>query len=352
MPEFALHENTPSGTRYRRVSRDDRDQRDEWEKHVYSNESLIIEINGLPLDEALPEGTGRGRWTSSSTMPGLIARMIKAVDLSESTRVLEIGTGSGYNPAVLSHLIGSEHLTSIDVSPKLVSRATARLKSLGHTPTTATFDGHKGYPEAAPYDRIIGTTAFPFVPPAWLGQVNEGGVILTNLAGMASGAMLKLHTGPDGAEGRFLDDWAGFIPARHESQPEKTEIDDEEGDTHTSFLGAEVFDDQKSAFLAQLVLGTSRVARILRKDGSPLLLIEDRDGSRAEVETESDGEGFPCSQVGPRRLWSDLEDSYRWWVEQGRPSWSSFGMTVTPDEQYVWHESPTSGRRWRLTPTA
>jgi protein-L-isoaspartate O-methyltransferase len=112
-------------------------------------------------------------------MPSLMARMLELLEVEEGNMVLEIGTGSGYNAALLCERLGSEHVTSIDIQADLVEEARGRLAELGYHPQLAVADGVGGYPERAPYDRIICTgMAWP-IPTAWLEQVRPGGRIVT-----------------------------------------------------------------------------------------------------------------------------------------------------------------------------
>jgi methyltransferase of ATP-grasp peptide maturase system len=348
VPAFALYEHTPQGTRYRLVRRDDPDQHEEWASHVYADETLIIEIKGEPVLEALPEGTGKGRWTSSSTMPGLMAQMLRELDLGDAPRVLEIGVGSGYNAAILCELLGSDRVTSVDISPRLVFSADARLDSLGYDPVVAEYDGHQGYPDRAPYGRVIATTAFTHVPPDWLKQVTPGGLILVNIAGGTGGAMLKLQARDDGtAEGRFLPEWAGFMPARSGTPSTRTTVDDE-GETSETALAPARVREPAPAFLAQLA--TTDADTVLRTgdDGTDFLFMEGADGSWAEIDTEPSGDRFKVVEGGPRKLWKAVENAYSWWESHGRPDWSAFGVTVTPTGQHVWYGSPDSDTQWDL----
>lgn len=349
VPAFALFEHASQGTRYRLLRGDVSEQREKWASHVYADETLIIEVKGKPILEALPNGTGKGRCTSSSTMPGLMATMLDELDLDGDPRVLEIGVGSGYNAAILSEYLGSDRVTSVDISPRLVSDAAERLGASGYHPVVAEYDGHKGYPGRAPYDRIISTTAFTHVPPAWLEQVAPGGLVLVNIAGGTGGAMLKLQVSEDGtAEGRFLPEWAGFMPARSHDPRPRTPVDDE-GTTGDTSLDPARIRDLAFAFVAQLA--TVDAATVLRTadDGTDFLALEGGDGAWAEIDTEPAPDGrFQVVQGGPRRLWTIVEDAHRWWVDQGEPDWSAFGATVTADAQWVWHGSPVHGRRWPL----
>lgn len=130
-----------------------------------------------------------------------MTRMLETLDVRDSDRVLEIGTGAGYNAALLCHRLGDRQVYSVDVEPDLVDAARSRLAALGYHPTLVCADGGLGLPEHAPYDRIIATCSVPRVPWSWVGQTKLDGVILADLkvsvvAGNLSGwsAPATVHT--------------------------------------------------------------------------------------------------------------------------------------------------------------
>ncbi len=349
VPAFALHDLTEQGVRYRLVDGRLPEQRDEWARHVYSNETLIIEVNGEPVARVLPGGTGTGRWTSSSTMPSLMARHLRELDLEAGPRVLEIGVGSGYNSAIMCEVLGDQHVTSIDISPQLVHDASRNLASQGYHPSVAARDGHQGYPDRAPYDRITSTTAFTHVPPGWIGQVAPEGMILVNIAGGTGGAVVKLRVEDGVAEGRFLRQWAGFMPARSHRLRERVSVDDTGDQGRTKLDPKGMAENHRvEAFIAQLATVDANTVTTQTPDGVPLLFMEGADGAWAEVETNAvDGE-YRVDQGGPRRLWDQVEQTHQWWQEHGRPDWSAFGITATPESQTVWFESPDGPDHWAL----
>lgn len=349
VPAFALHEETPQGARYRLLSGEDPDQREEWARHVYADETLTIEIAGEPVTDALPGGRGTGRWTSSSTMPSLMARILHQLDLDGDPRVLEIGVGSGYNAAILCEVLGSDRVTSIDISPRLVSDASRRLSALGYTPVVAEYDGHRGFPDRAPYDRIVSTTAFTHVPPEWITQVTPGGSILVNIAGGTGGAMLRLRVHDDRtARGRFLPQWAGFMPARSSVPRQRVSVDDAGERSTTTLDPALLREERVIAFLAQLATTDADTVLRTADTGDDFLFMEGADGAWAEIDTDAVEGRYPVVQGGPRRLWTWVEDTHRWWVANGQPDWSAFGVTVTPEDQHVWFGSAESDQRWPL----
>ena len=120
-------------------------------------------------DEALPLEEGQ-----TISQPIVVATMTEALRVAPGQRVLEVGTGSGYQAAVLAEM-GAEVVT-VERRPRLANQARVLLCHLGyHNVTAHTGDGTLGWPQAAPYDRIIVTAATPAVPPALLEQLRESG---------------------------------------------------------------------------------------------------------------------------------------------------------------------------------
>jgi len=111
------------------------------------------------------------------SQPYMVALMTQLLDLSPDDRVLEIGTGSGYQAAILSEL--ADHVYSIERIASLAASARARLRELGKTNVDVlTGDGTRGYPEAAPFDAIIVTAAAPHLPNALREQLADGGRLI------------------------------------------------------------------------------------------------------------------------------------------------------------------------------
>ena len=110
------------------------------------------------------------------SQPYIVAFMTEALDLSSEHRVLEIGTGSGYQAAVLGTL--AKEVFTIEIVPPLAERARDTLSALGHRNIhVRTGNGYLGWPEHAPYDRIMVTAAPDDVPPALLQQLKVEGLM-------------------------------------------------------------------------------------------------------------------------------------------------------------------------------
>ncbi|OLT16532.1 hypothetical protein BJF78_14020 [Pseudonocardia sp. CNS-139] len=198
----------------------DPEQRADWLNAVYSNQTLVTKVQPVPLNRAFRPATG---WmnTSSSTLPLLVLRMLEDLDVRDGHRVLEIGTGSGYNCALLCQRLGSEYVTSVDIDPELVDLAAERLAANGYTPTVAAVDGAEGYPPNAPYDRIIATCAVRAIPASWLKQAAPGAVVITDVHGRLGGTLVRLTVDSAGtATGRFVPYWTAFMPMRSTVEPD------------------------------------------------------------------------------------------------------------------------------------
>ncbi len=119
--------------------------------------------------EDRPLSIGEGQTISQ---PYIVALMSELADLEPGDRVLEIGTGSGYQTAVLAALAGPEQVYTIELVPALAARARDLLEALGDAAVHLRVgDGARGWPEAAPFDAIVVTAAAPEVPPALLEQL-------------------------------------------------------------------------------------------------------------------------------------------------------------------------------------
>ncbi len=127
------------------------------------------EISEAYEDHPLPIGHGQ-----TISQPYIVALMTESIDPKHSDRVLEIGTGSGYQAAVLSRLV--KEVYSIEIVESLGREAQKRLKDLGYDNVTVRIgDGYKGWPEKAPFDAIVVTAAPPEIPQALIDQLAEGG---------------------------------------------------------------------------------------------------------------------------------------------------------------------------------
>ena len=124
-----------------------------------------------------------GQPTSSSSQPTIMAYMLDQLDVAPGQRVLEIGAGTGYNAALLAHLVGAAGtVVTVDLDEEVADQARAHLAAAGYPDVTVlAADGAAGYPPGAPYDRIIATVGVSDLAPAWREQLGPGGRIVVPL---------------------------------------------------------------------------------------------------------------------------------------------------------------------------
>jgi protein-L-isoaspartate(D-aspartate) O-methyltransferase len=155
---------------------------------------------------AIPIGQGQ-----TLSQPQVVAVMTQALRASHRTKVLEIGTGSGYQAAVLSRLC--RRVYTIERFRELLRDAEARFAELRlHNITTRHGDGWKGWPEQAPFDRIIVTAAATDIPGALVDQLTEGGLLVLPVGRTSRDqALLRLTRTADGFREEHLSD-VRFVP--------------------------------------------------------------------------------------------------------------------------------------------
>lgn len=144
-------------------------------------------------DHPLPIGHGQ-----TISQPYIVAIMTELARPQAQHRALEIGTGSGYQAAVLSELV--REVYTIELLEPLGTAARDRLQQLGYSNVTVRIgDGYKGWPEKAPFDVILVTAGAPFIPPALLDQLAAGGRMVIPVGAEWRDQVLKLiRKDPDG----------------------------------------------------------------------------------------------------------------------------------------------------------
>ncbi len=285
-----------------------------WREGIYANRGLFTKI-----------GEGTGSWgtavvgLSSTSTPGLMTRMLETLDIHGGHDVLETGTGTGYNAALLAHRLGAEHVFSVDIDRELVDVARDRLAHIGCRPTLVATDGAGGLPEHAPYDRILATCSVPAIPRAWLDQTRIGGLILADLKlSVHAGNLVLLTRLTDRAEGRFNRTWAGFMALRP-TDPVTTP---------PTVGGRAVTRDR-----AQATMRTTSLGQLHPWDNLVVWFL-------AQLRVPSEiGYGHTVNGSGDVFLTSP---DGSWCV----------GLTVTTERQWIWLDSPDSTQTWPLAASA
>ncbi|MEY7971400.1 methyltransferase domain-containing protein [Saccharomonospora xinjiangensis] len=296
---------------------------------VYSDLSLLTQLDA------------GGTATSSSTTPSLMALMLERLAVHPGHRVLEIGTGTGYNAALLCHELGDHAVTSIDIDPALVEQARTRLAEVGYGPRLIAGDGALGVAGARPYDRIIATCGLPRVPAAWLAQTREGGIILVNLGF----ALVRLTVAADGTAGGRFTDYAAFMPRR-------TNLDDTALTARDIIAAADRdgticraplpdgLDERSLQCLHAIVHPHVHKVVVHNDDGDMYALTDPVSGSWARARPDGNANATVVTG-GPRDLWADLTTLAGWWNEAGRPEPTRLGLTVASDGAHeLWLDRP------------
>jgi methyltransferase of ATP-grasp peptide maturase system len=319
------------------------DMRAEWLAGVYRDDSLITQVARVP-------GTDTSWPTSSSTRPSLMAALLTLLKVEPASRVLEIGTGTGYNAALLCHRLGDTRVTSIDIDPGLVDQARQRLADLGYRPHLVAGDGAAGVPDGSPYDRIIATCAVSAIPPAWITQLRAGGRIVTDLRGELAGALVVLtKTSPDAVTGHFTDRSGHFMWMRAAADNPLRDgghltvnVDHDGATRSTSTLGPARLHDPDLRLMLQLSMPDLVSNWSVTRDGTELAGLQLADGSWVEVDKEAHSGRFAVSQGGPQRVWRRVEAAAATWDALGRPVRSRLGLTAHADGvRDIWLDHPT-----------
>ncbi len=328
-------------------------QREQWLHGVYTDDALTVQVTPAP-DLVDPAGAP----TSSSSMPTVMAGMLETLNLQLGHRVLEIGTGTGYNAALLCQRVGAHNVASVELDPALADAARRALAELGLHPRVHTGDGAAGLAAAAPFDRIIATASTDHIPPAWISQLTPTGAILVDLRGSLNGGLLRLTmTEPDVVEGSFVNLPGSFMPLRtrldsphRDGESWDVVLDQRNPQQGTTPVNPALVAQNKSLqFMTQLHLADRRLRGFVL-DG-PEISGHCTDGSWFTAGLHPDHNGlYPVAQGGPQRLWDTVESSYFTWRHLGEPGIEQFGVTALDDTalQYVWFGHPDSHHRWPL----
>ncbi|MBO8196304.1 methyltransferase domain-containing protein [Streptomyces oryzae] len=285
---------------------------DSWWELVYRDEPVIT--------QRAPDGTP----TSSSSKPSMVAAMLGHLDPQPGDAVLEIGTGTGWNAALLTHRAGPGRVTTLEVDPAVARSAEQSLRQTDQSVRVVCADGERGWPGAAPYQRIVLTCSVRAVPAALLAQSAPGAVIVAPIWG--AGLARLTSEGNGTAQGRFVAG-ADFMPSRAlgaavvrptgPSWKSPTELDPR----CVADLGFQ-------AYVHMRMPGVRLAGE--QKDGTYQAWVEDGHGSAAHA----DGTGAVW-EWGERALWEELEKAHTDWERANRPGPEQYRVTAGPDGQRI-----------------
>ena len=209
---------------------------------AYSDQPVFIR-----WDEGMP--------ISSSTQPTMMAIMVEQLRLEPGCRVLEIGAGTGYNAAILAHIVGeSGHVVTVDIDRDIVDEAAGNLSNAGYRHVEAVCrDGFEGFAAGQPYDRIMVTVGAQDVSPHWVEQLRDGGIMVVPIwfRGYRLSVALQRR---DGVLESLSASPCMFIPIR--GSADRTEgyfpVGNPLGDSRQMYMGMEWDDPNHRCLLERL----------------------------------------------------------------------------------------------------
>lgn len=313
---------------------------DGWLRAVYGDEPIVTQFDdgrtGWPEVGELP--------TCSASMPSVVVGMLDALRVEPGQRVLKLGTGTGFNAALLAELVGeSGRVVTVEIDNVLAREARQRLSSAGYDHgrvRVVVGDAGYGAVDDGPYDRIIATMSVHVgrVPYAWVEQTKPGGIIVTPIrADLASGPLVAFTVHGDGtATGRTLPMGVGFMESRSQRTPDASDDDidwERDGTTEriTTIKPWPLLDVPSPRWALAVALPSCRYGIEPRQR---MWLCDPVSGSWASVVPIVDGLHL-VRQHRPRRLWDAAEAAYRWWQDSGEPHITEWRWTVSADRQAV-----------------
>lgn len=313
-----------------------------WFREVYSDSSIVTQFDD-----------GRAAWpdagdrpTCSASMPSVVVGMLDALHVEPGHSVLEIGTGTGFNAALLSEIVGNKgKVTTIEIDPALARDANERLIKTGYGSVhTMVGDATFGADDAAPFDRIINTMAVPLgrIPYRWVKQTRPGGIIVTPVrADMTNGPLVRFTVHDDGtASGRTLPMGVAFMENRTDRtaraplcgfNPEQDGTDERVTDVKPWPM----LTLPSPRWALAVALPSCRYDIEPSSEHRPYKLAwvyDPLSDSWASAVPLCEGK-YRIRQSGIRRLWDEAEAAYRWWTENGEPHITKWRWTITPDRQ-------------------
>lgn len=281
----------------------------EWLSKVYDNAALQIQYDqpGAP---------------SSSSEPVLMAVMLENLDIQAGMQVLEVGTGTGYNAALLAYLTGkSGRVDTIDNQPHLTERAEIVLKEIaGDTVHVHTGNGMVGLPDHAPYDRIIATAGHSKVPPALLEQLAVHGKLIMNIG--RGGGLVVLEKTADKIQGHFLEQAGFFMPLRGlEGKEERL----------SGGIDLEDFKSLDFRFFMDWVLP---VVSYSFGFGGSSIIYRSSDGEDIVTLSQND-EGVKAIYSPGDAVAEQIIDTIRKWYTMGKPKRGDYSFHVTNDGKQI-----------------
>lgn len=331
VPCFYEQEMADHSMVWKLVCADDLD-REGYLTAVYRNQSLVTK-----LDER--------HWpVSSSSQPAVMAKMLEALAVQPGQRVLEIGTGSGYNAAVLATLTGEgSQVVTIERDAELAATAKAALERVfGPAVTVIVGDGVAGWSPGAPYDRIIATASAPTLPMAWVEQLRPNGKLVMDLQGSLASRFLVVEKTATEVSGHFLPEPLHFMPLETEAiNPPHTKLANllQQGcqatfmQEHDTVFPEALFDPAFRWFVQWRIPGCqlSKRKQTQRGTGSvihSILVIEPKSQALVRFQKQQEEDRWRGEVYGSAQFWQELQQAYETFHMLGEPDQEQYQLVV------------------------
>lgn len=327
-----------------------------WAKVVYDPAAPIV----TQWDDGAVAWPRQGvRPTSSASAPTVVAGMLRVLGAEPGERILEVGTGTGYNVALLAEIVGRQgDVATAEVDVAVAADARERLIASGYeasygrglgNATTYARDGSSVVPaDGRPWDRVIVTAGVPVgrMPYEWVAHTRPGGVIVAPMfADLTSDPLVRLVVGDDGIARGHADATltVGFMHLRAQ-RPNRAALNKIPWDDDTADLAHSRVDPWEPLHDPDWCWAVAVAVPSCRYDTYPagecsqrrLLLFEDPiSGSWASVHGPDDSGRCAVRQSGPRRLADEVFAAIRWYANRGAPPLSAWRWEVGPHRQSV-----------------
>jgi protein-L-isoaspartate(D-aspartate) O-methyltransferase len=331
VPCFYEQETAGPTTAWKLVCADDI-RREDYLAAVYRNQSLVTK-----LDE------GR-RPVSSSSQPAVMARMLEVLDVQPGQRVLEIGTGSGYNAALLATLTGeASRVVTVERDAELAATAGEALERvLGPGVTVIVGDGVTGWPRGASYDRIIATASAPTLPMAWVEQLHPNGKLVMDLQGTLASGFLVVEKSATEVSGHFLPEPLHFMPLETETitMPQTKLASLLQQGCQATFTPEDdavfpdaLFDPAFRWFVQWRILGcqVSKRKQTQRDTGAvihSILVIEPKSRALARFQRQQEEDKWRGEVYGSVQFWQELQQAYETFHALEEPGQQQYRLIV------------------------
>ncbi|MFS0691827.1 methyltransferase [Streptomyces nitrosporeus] len=327
------------------------DDRQEWLELIHSDESILLQRDGEPLD-ALPRGpvTG-GHMTSMSTYTPATVEALQAMELGSGQRYLELGPGPGVSLALAATITGPGLATGVERDGPMAAFAQRNLDHLGVGAEVIEGDALEGNEAKAPYDRIHSGVGVPCVPVPWVEQLAPGGRLLTTLATRTPswpGQLLVTRTAGGTVEAVLRGRPRGYRPLLGyrwlNAVDHRARIQDDAGTARFTRL-APPPDDAYGFWLAAAYLVPGLVRDF---QAETMTIVAPEDDSWAVA-----GPGDGTVRVhGPRDVWAELEDLHARWEQAGRSERYRVDLRDSSGVQHVTSGAGPKALSWTLPPLA